>query len=66
MNFGHVAVPSNIQPPRPRDIGRFSQLAHNVKSEEVTVIDTKTITIKQFYYDGAGPGKTYRIVLTVS
>lgn len=33
----------------------FVKLAHKVSSGEITIKDTRTIHIKQFSYDGAGP-----------
>lgn len=35
--------------------GGFVKLAHKVSSGEITIRDTRTIEIKQFSYDGAGP-----------
>ncbi|OXA39012.1 protein Skeletor, isoforms B/C [Folsomia candida] len=36
-------------------IGQFTGLAHKVSSGTVTIKDSRTISIKNFNYDGAGP-----------
>ena len=57
-NFGHVDFPQNpvISPPAAKMIGEFAQRAHDVRSGDIFVQDTKTFHIKNLHYDGTGPG----------
>ena len=48
-----MAIPEQIK------IGQFKQLAHGLKSGDVTIIDKKRIRIANIYYDGQGPGNTF-------
>lgn len=54
-NLGDVIIPEGFEPPTPKKISEFSRLAHGVKSETVTLIDSRSIGIQQLYYDGLGP-----------
>lgn len=51
-NLGDIIIPEGFEPPTPKKISEFSRLAHNVKSETVTLIDSRSIGIQQLYYDG--------------
>ncbi|XP_067928652.1 protein Skeletor, isoforms B/C-like [Watersipora subatra] len=53
--FGGFDIPEGFDYPQPQMIGQFSQLAHQVSSGQVTILDEKTIKIEQFTYDGQGP-----------
>lgn len=53
-NLGDVIIPEGFEPPTPKRISEFNRLAHNVKSETVTLIDSRSIGIQQLYYDGLG------------
>lgn len=54
-NLGDVIIPEGFEPPTPTKISEFSRLAHNVRSETVTLINSKSIGIQQLHYDGLGP-----------
>ncbi|EDW23890.1 GL23675 [Drosophila persimilis] len=53
-NFGDVYIPEEFEPPRPQLGGTFSKRSHNVSSSSIEILDSKTIRIKDFTYDGRG------------
>lgn len=55
MNFGDVAIPKNLDIPRPKMLPEFSRLAHGLRSGNISILDSKTIYIPNLHYDGAGP-----------
>lgn len=53
--FGDVDIPQGFEPPQPQKIGQFSKRGdHRVDSESITIIDSKTIRISGFKFDGRG------------
>lgn len=60
-NLGDIIIPEGFEPPSPKKISEFSRLAHGVKSETVTLINSNSIGIQQIYYDGLG-SNTYFFV----
>ncbi|XP_055339701.1 protein Skeletor, isoforms B/C-like [Paramacrobiotus metropolitanus] len=52
-SFGDVQIPGDFEAPREQIVGPLLQTYHNVKSEDIKVIDAKTIKIPKFYFDGA-------------
>jgi transposase len=52
-NFADVYIPDGFQSPAPQEISEFSRYSHNVKSGPVIIIDSKTIKIPDFTYDGS-------------
>lgn len=60
-NFGDVYIPEEFEPPKPQTVGAFSensQNSHGVSSDTIEILDSKTIRIPEFSYDGTGL-KTY-------
>ncbi len=55
-DFGSLAFSSGLVIPVPHVVGQLSQLAHGVRSGDVTFIDVKRFTIETLHYDGLGPG----------
>lgn len=53
-NLGDIIIPEGFEPPTPKKISEFSRLAHEVKSETVTLINSRSIGIQQLFYDGLG------------
>ncbi|XP_016979035.2 protein Skeletor, isoforms B/C [Drosophila rhopaloa] len=53
-NFGDVYIPEEFEPPMPQLGGTFSKRSHNVSSSSIEILDSKTIRIKDFTYDGRG------------
>ena len=41
--------------PKKRVLPEFSRLAHDLRSGNITIIDSKTFHIPDLYYDGLGP-----------
>lgn len=60
-NLGDIIIPEGFEPPTPKKISEFSRLAHNVKSETVILIDSRSIGIQQLYYDGLGPSTFFYV-----
>ncbi|GBL86000.1 Protein Skeletor, isoforms D/E [Araneus ventricosus] len=54
-NFGEVTIPTGLVIPRPVEIGRIPTLEHGVSSGPVLVVDTQTLLVPDFTYDGLGP-----------
>lgn len=55
--FGDVYIPEEFEPPTAQQISRLTGRSHNVDSENIEIIDAKTIKISQFTYNGEGKGK---------
>lgn len=53
-NFGDIYIPEEFEPPMPQKGGSFSSKAHGVRSEAIEILDSKTIKIPEFHYDGSG------------
>jgi len=62
VNFGHIIFPTPpIDPPGPHNLGEMSTLAHGVQSGNISIEDTKTITINDLFYDGEGPDAYFMV-----
>lgn len=55
--FGDVYIPEEFEPPTAQKISRLTGRSHDVESENIEIIDAKTIKISQFTYNGEGKGK---------
>ncbi|XP_015597232.1 protein Skeletor, isoforms B/C isoform X2 [Cephus cinctus] len=55
VNFGDVYIPSDLEVPKAKTLSEFSRLAHGLRSENITILDSKTFYIPNLHYDGAGP-----------
>ena len=53
-NFGDISIPEGFEPPTAQTLTELSRRAHKVSSGPVEVLDSKTIKINQFNYDGLG------------
>ena len=53
-NFGDVYIPEEFEPPGAQMGGTFSKRSHNVSSSAIEILDSKTIKITDFTYDGRG------------
>lgn len=53
-DFGDIYIPEEFEPPRPQRGNSFSRKSHGVKSESIEILDSKTIKIPDFYYNGTG------------
>lgn len=47
-------IPEEFDPPEPQRVGSFSKNSHNVSSNSIEILDSKTIKIPNFSYDGLG------------
>ncbi|CAB3381569.1 Hypothetical predicted protein [Cloeon dipterum] len=52
--YGDVYIPEEFEPPKTQRISRFSKTSRGVSSDSIEIIDSKTIKIKGFSYDGSG------------
>lgn len=52
--FGDVYIPEEFDPPSTQRVGSFSKISHNVTSGSIEIIDSKTVRIPSFSYDGLG------------
>nr|XP_045620798.1 protein Skeletor, isoforms B/C-like [Procambarus clarkii] len=55
VDFGHVTIPKNLEPPRKRLLPEFHRLAHGLKSGNISILDARTFYIPNLHYDGLGP-----------
>ncbi|XP_068237883.1 protein Skeletor, isoforms B/C isoform X1 [Palaemon carinicauda] len=55
IDFGSIAVPTNLDYPRPQKIDALPTLEHGVSSDRIVVVDAQTFLIPNFSYDGAAP-----------
>lgn len=53
-NFGDIYIPEEFEPPSAQRAGSFSKLKHNVSSDSIELLDSKTIKIPNFSYNGRG------------
>ena len=51
-NFADIYIPEGFQAPAPKKISEFSSVANKVKSGQVTIIDSKTVKISDFIFEG--------------
>lgn len=56
MFLGGFDIPANFMAPKANNLGQLTTRSHEVAGE-FTIMDDRTIHIKGFTYDGAGPGK---------
>jgi hypothetical protein len=54
--FGDVYIPEEFEPPKTQRISRLSKTSRGVSSDSIEIIDSKTIRIRGFSYDGSGKG----------
>ncbi|XP_062534432.1 protein Skeletor, isoforms B/C [Armigeres subalbatus] len=53
-NFADVYIPEDFEPPVPQNAGSLSRNSHGVSSETIDILDSKTIRLPEFSYDGKG------------
>lgn len=51
-NFADIFIPDGFEPPSPQRISELSRLSNGVQSGPVIIIDSKTIKIPDFQFDG--------------
>ena len=51
-NFADIYIPDDFEPPAPQEISEFSRDSNEVKSGPVVILDSKTIKIPDFNFDG--------------
>lgn len=58
-NFGEVIFPNDFQPPQKQHLQAMEGISNNVRAEEVILLDSKTIVLKYFTYDGRAGDNVY-------
>lgn len=51
-NYGDIFFPEGFEPPAPRRISELSRRGAGVRSGTVVIVDSKTIQIPEFYFNG--------------
>ncbi|KPU79198.1 uncharacterized protein Dana_GF17471, isoform B [Drosophila ananassae] len=54
VNFGDVAIPANLDFPRPQKISALRGV-HGVASDNIVIVDAQTLLVPNFSYDGEAP-----------
>ncbi|KAH8267320.1 hypothetical protein KR018_006886 [Drosophila ironensis] len=54
VNFGDVAIPANLDFPRPQKISALRGV-HGVSSDNIVIVDAQTLLVPNFSYDGEAP-----------
>lgn len=54
-NYGDIFFPEGFEPPSPRRISELSRRGAGVRSGTVVILDSKTIRIPDFHFDGDHP-----------
>ncbi|KAF4533130.1 hypothetical protein B566_EDAN007941 [Ephemera danica] len=54
--YGDVYIPEEFEPPTIQKISRFSKTSHGVNCDSIEILDSKTIRIVHFNYDGLSKG----------
>lgn len=60
VNFGHIKIPENFEPPKEKNLGPLSSHTSGVRSGNVVIKNSKTIRISELHYDGACPGNLHQ------
>jgi len=55
--FGDIYIPEEFEPPTAQKVSRLVGRSHDVDSENIEIIDAKTVKISQFTYNGQGKGE---------
>ena len=53
-DFGDIYIPEEFEPPMPQKGASFTKRSNNVSSESIEILDSKTILLPEFNYDGKG------------
>lgn len=53
-NFGDISIEEGFEPPSSQQLTELSRRAHRVSSLSVVIVDSKTISLPEFNYDGLG------------
>uniref|UniRef100_A0A131YTZ5 Chitin-binding protein n=1 Tax=Rhipicephalus appendiculatus TaxID=34631 RepID=A0A131YTZ5_RHIAP len=54
VNFGWVRIPHDFEPPAPQDLG-FLSGGHGIAADPVVLLDSRTVQLTNFHYDGGAP-----------
>lgn len=51
-NFADIYIPEGFEPPSPQKISEFNRDSNGIKSGPVVIVNSKTVKIPDFFYDG--------------
>ena len=54
--MGSIIFPDNVIPPSPATIASIITKSHGVTGGPITLLDSRTIRIENFNYEGGAPG----------
>lgn len=63
--FGDIYIPEEFEPPTAQKVSRLVGRSHDVNTENIEIIDAKTIKISQFTYNGQGKGENLPYICLV-
>lgn len=55
-NYGDIYLPDGFEPPAPRKLSELTRQGGGVKSGTVVIMDTKTILLPHFHFNGENNG----------
>lgn len=53
-DFGDIYIPEDFEPPKSQRGSSFSKRSNGVSSGPIEILDSKTISVPELYYDGKG------------
>lgn len=56
-NYGDIFLPEGFEPPAPRKLSELTRQGAGVKSSTVVIMDTKTLYVPHFHFNGENNGK---------
>jgi len=63
LNFGHVTIPANFEPPKSLNLGPIRTISHGTSADAVIIMNSKTVFLRNLYYDGEGPGMLMQLLV---
>uniref|UniRef100_A0A224Y2V0 Chitin-binding protein n=1 Tax=Rhipicephalus zambeziensis TaxID=60191 RepID=A0A224Y2V0_9ACAR len=58
-DFGHVVVPANFMLPKEQSLGKLTAKKGKADADDVTLMDSSTMMLKQFEYDASCKGSSF-------
>lgn len=52
--FGDIYIPEEFETPNIQQIGQLVSKSSTIRSENIEIVDAKTLKLCNFYYDGKG------------
>ena len=52
--YGALYIPEGFEPPGTKEVSHLEGKSNNIEADKVLVLDSKTIMLEKFFYDGKG------------